>query len=237
LPVPLGDRLHVHGGAGQIDALGAFQHAAHRAGAFQLVVILVGADEAQHAIFDQHAMANLHIIDEMGIGGADAMVAADNRVALNEQLIAHADRHPAAAVCIFDLPQANFRAAQISQDGNGMLESRRGLADVAQHQQVAVQVTMGEIQATQIGAGLEEGKDDLGVQAGRTHGGENFCADHDHDATTGGIIREMDWMKRPVGFTMCCRAYDAMGLDDLVGWACSPTMGRRWASRPTLQDC
>ena len=46
----------------------------------KLVGGFFGADEAEHAVFDEHAIADLHVVDEVGIGGADAALLAVDRL-------------------------------------------------------------------------------------------------------------------------------------------------------------
>src|SRR5205823_2526864 len=174
----IGDGRDVDNGVGEVDPLGAFEHAAHGAVEAELVVVLVGDDETKQAVLDVDAVPDLDVVDEVRVGAGDAALAAGDRGALDDQLIAGVDVHAAGTVFIGDGPEADFGAAQIAQDGDGVRIPRRGLADVAQHQQVIFQRAVGEVESADVGAGLEEMEERLHVPARGPEGGEDFGANH-----------------------------------------------------------
>src|SRR5690606_16676205 len=118
------------------------------------------------------------VVDEVFVGGGDAPFFADDGGALDDELVADGDGHAAGAVNVGDLSEADFGSAEVAEDGNGMGEPGGGFADVAKHLQVAVEITVREIQTADIAAGFEEAIQGFDVAAGGSHRGEDFCSDH-----------------------------------------------------------
>ncbi len=98
--------------------------------------------------------------------------------ALNDQFIANADGHAVQAVLMVDLTEADFGAAQIAEDGNGLAPACRGLADVAEHQEVLIQIPMRKIEPANTDAGLEQRKKRFDVATGGTQCRDDFGTDH-----------------------------------------------------------
>lgn len=56
-------------------------------------------------------MAEGDVIDELGIGGADAEISADDRLALNGENVAGVNGHAAGVAFVGDFAEADFWAA------------------------------------------------------------------------------------------------------------------------------
>src|SRR5436190_18630136 len=122
----------------------------------QLVEALLRADKSEHSIFDVNAMADLDIIDQVLMRARDAEIGANDRLPLDDQLIADVDRHSTGAVDIRHLPEPDLRPAQIAQDRDWMTEPRRRLTDVPQDQQVLLAGAMRKIQPADIRARFKQ---------------------------------------------------------------------------------
>jgi hypothetical protein len=121
---------------------------------------------------------DLHVVEEVGVGAADALVGADERFALDDQLLADLDRHPAGAVDVGDLPEADLGPAQVAEHGNRVVEPLGRLADQVEHGLVAVERPVREVEPAHVHAGVEQAVQHLDVRGGWTHRGDNFGADH-----------------------------------------------------------
>lgn len=125
----------------QIDSLGAFKDAADHAIAADLGIAFFGADKAEEAVFDQEAVADLDVIDQVGVDAADAAVFADAVRALDNEFIADGDGHTVAG----DRPEPNLGAAEIAENRDGLAPPGGGFADVAEHLEMPIEIAMREI--------------------------------------------------------------------------------------------
>ena len=179
VPVAVGDAGDVDVGARKVDPLAALDHAADGAAGSDLVAVLVGADEPEQPVLDHEAVADLEVVDQAGVGGADPSAAGDNRVALDGQVVARRDGHAAGAVLVGDLPDADLRATQVAEHGDRPAVPARGLTNLVEDLSVAVEVAVGKVEPADVDALLEEGDEPVDSRAGGTHRGDDLSVDHD----------------------------------------------------------
>src|SRR5205823_3830765 len=120
LPIALGDGGKIDAGVGEVDALAGLEDAADEAVALDFVAGFLDADEAEKAVFDVDAVADVDVVNERGDGGADAVIDGDDGLALDDECIAGVDGDAAGVVDVGDLAEADFGSAEIAEDGDGV---------------------------------------------------------------------------------------------------------------------
>ncbi len=197
-PIAIGDGGDVDAAVGKVDALGGFEDAADGAVAAQLAEIFLSANKSEQAVFDEEAVADLDVVDEVGVDAADAAVFAEDGCALDDELVADGDGHSVAAVVGGDLTETDFGAAEVAEDCDGLAPAHGGFADVAEHLEVGIEIAVGEIESADIDAGLEKGIEGFDIAAGGTHSGDNFGTDHFVNSRVVLGSRSYAWARGPL---------------------------------------
>ena len=174
LPVFFGDRGKLDLGAGEIEAFIGGEHRAVRDLAFDAVGGFFGNDHADGAVVDEDALADFEIIDETGIvGGEFELVGAAGGLSsdgftVNGDDIAGGEEHG----IVFDLSDADFRAAEVSHDGDGAVGAGADHLDVGGF---LFEGAVGEVEECEGDAGIDEFGEDFGGGTGGAEGDDDFC--------------------------------------------------------------
>lgn len=141
------------------------------------------------AVVDEHALANLDIIEHVGPSCADPTMVADYLLALDDQRVAPADDAlPCLGTGIWaDLADADFGAGQIAHDCDGgvMLAGLR--ANAVENLFVLIERAVREVQSEDVYSGVDHPADNVRRTAGGTHRGYGLGLDHADILATAGL--------------------------------------------------
>jgi len=169
LAVLVSERGHLKRAVGQIDALARANRAAHLANASEPVVEELGNAEADHAVFDENAMADLDLAHEFRAIGRDAFRVADDVASGDSDLVALAD----VEGVILDGIDADLGSAQITHHGGHRVALSAGRAHVVVCPGVLFECAVGKVESKDVHARVDEAADHVD----RVGGGPECCDD------------------------------------------------------------
>ena len=158
--------------AGDVDTLALAQVAGVGEGAVDVGAV-DGVDvELKQAIVDQDAVARLDLVGEvLEVEGETLMVADDVVISGDDGLVAGLEVN---LLAVLEHAGADLGALGVEHDGDGDAKLGRDLADALDAGTVVIVGAVGEVEAGDVHAGLDELGEDGLVFGGRTHGADDL---------------------------------------------------------------